>query len=578
MRFAAFVKILGFTAIAAVANAQTLVGSMSGNAAEFFGTSVINVGFQDGDTYSDLLVGVPNSSAGAIRCISGRFLATGAGPSVLWTVQASLLSGSGFGSSLVLAGDLTGNSATDFVVGHPGYRFSPFSGITNGAVHVIDGSTHAIAATIYGFNNTTLGSVVVSVTDQNLDGKIEIATTAPSLNGSASQVHIISGSTFVGTKSIGTAAHSSYNSGGGSDFGDTLASGFDLDGNGKKDLAIGSPRMFGGDGLMHVVSADNLFTTLASYAGTGTERMATSISATHDYSGDGVVDFVVGAPNRKVGLGFEEGRTVVLSGANLRAFTLPYELKVLTNPIGLVQDQHFGACVRASPDVNGDGVGDFFVGAPDLSTTGTVVVFSGATLLKLVTIVGDSQDHLGDSILGALQDVTGDLFPEFVVAGRTSDNPIGNCGVIKLYSLFPTVPATYCTAKTNSLGCVPAISSSGSASATSASPFLITCSNVLNQKTGYLTYAHRPTATGFQGGFLCLTPPIARTPAQSSGGSASGSDCTGTYSLDFNARIQSGVDPSLVVGAEIFTQYRARDPQALNSSSLSNALRFVVNP
>lgn len=578
MRLPTLVPVLVLSTLASAANGQTLISTMNGNGFEQFGTSVIYAGFQDADTYADLLVGAPGSGNGAIRCISGQFLATGAGPSVLWSVSSPTINSAQFGVSIVDAGNLTGDAAADFVVGTPGYRTNPFSGINNGALLLVDGSTHAVAATIYGFSDTALGQVVVSVNDQNGDGKKEIAATAPSLNGGASQVHIFSGSTFVGTKSIGAAAHSSYNSNGASEFGETLASGFDLDGNGKRDLAIGSPRMFGGNGLMIVVSADHQYTTLSSYIGSGAEHMSASISASHDYNGDGVVDFVVGAPLKQAGAGVEVGRAVVLSGANLRAFTLPYELAVLSNVSGVAQGEHFGACVRASPDVNLDGVGDIFVGGPDLGTTGNVVIYSGATLTKLATIVGDSQDHLGDSILGALQDVNGDLFPEFVVGGVTSDNPSGDCGVIELYSLFPNSPATYCTAKTNSHGCLPAISSSGSASATSASPFLITCTNVLNLKVGYLTYAHRPAANPFQGGFLCLTPPISRTPAQNSGGSLGASDCTGNYSFDFNARIQSGIDPSLVVGAEIFTQYRARDPQALNSSSLSNGLRFVVNP
>jgi hypothetical protein len=569
---------LSVAVVASLAHGQTLIGTLSGNAFEHLGTAVISAGNQDADTYVDLLVGAYNSGSAALRCVSGRYLATGAGPSLLWSLSSPTSYPSQFGISIADVGNLTGNSASDFVVGAPSARLNPFNGINNGAVFLVDGSTHAIAATIYGFDNTALGSVVVSVGDQNGDGKAEVAVTAPSLNTSASQVHVISGSSFVGTTSIGTATHWSYSYGGASDFGDTLASGFDLDGDGKRDLAIGSPRMFGGNGHMLVVSAANTFTTLAAYFGSGAEHMGASISASDDYNGDGVVDFVVGAPLKQVGLGFEVGRAVVLSGANLRAFTLPYELAVLTNPVYPVFDQHFGACVRASPDLNRDGVGDFLVGGPVLNSTGTVVVYSGATLTKLASIVGNSQDHLGDSILGVLQDVTGDLFPEFVVAGTNSDNPIGACGVIKLYSLFPTVPFIYCAAKINSLGCLPAVGWSGLPSATSASPFSITCSNVLNQKMGLLVYSHAPDAAPFQGGTLCVKVPLTRTLPQSSGGNASGSDCTGIHSVDFNARIQSGVDPTLAAGSQTFAQFWSRDPASPSLTGLSNALRFVINP
>jgi hypothetical protein len=71
---------------------------------------------------------------------------------------------------------------------------------------------------------------------------------------------------------------------------------------------------------------------------------------------------------------------------------------------------------------------------------------------------------------------------------------------------------------------------------------------------------------------------VRRTGVLASGGSTSGSDCTGTYSFDFNALIQSGFDPSLVAGAEIYAQYWSRDPSSASHTSLSNALRFLINP
>jgi hypothetical protein len=77
---------------------------------------------------------------------------------------------------------------------------------------------------------------------------------------------------------------------------------------------------------------------------------------------------------------------------------------------------------------------------------------------------------------------------------------------------------------------------------------------------------------------LCVKSPIRRTASQNSGGSASGSDCTGAFSFNFNARIQSGVDPTLVVGSEVFCQYWSRDTASPSTTSLSNALRFVIDP
>jgi hypothetical protein len=264
----------------------------------------------------------------------------------------------------------------------------------------------------------------------------------------------------------------------------------------------------------------------------------------------------------------------------------PYELAVLTNPNGLgPSSHHFGAAVCASADLTGDGVGEILVGAPDFGTVfplgpskGTAAVFSGATLTKLTNVTGFNHDRLGDVLLGALQDVDGDAFPEFLVAGSSSDFAGADSGRISLYSLFPNYPLPYCTGKLNSLGCTPAMSSSGVASATSSAAFSLGCANLLNQVSGLFFYSHQPASSAFQGGTLCARMPLRRSPVLASGGSTSGVDCSGALAWSFNAHVQSGADPTLVPGAQVFVQCWSRDPASASTTSLSNALRFLINP
>ncbi len=141
-------------------------------------------------------------------------------------------------------------------------------------------------------------------------------------------------------------------------------------------------------------------------------------------------------------------------------------------------------------------------------------------------------------------------------------------------------PQTYCTPKTNSLGCQPRIDYVGSPSASSNSPFLITAENVLNRKLGLLLYGYGSKFTPYQGSQICVAPPLKRLAMQNSNGSASGSDCSGVFSTDFNARIRSGADPLLVPGATISARWYYRDPQdpAGFSSGLTDALRFAICP
>jgi hypothetical protein len=439
-----------------------------------------------------------------------------------------------------------------------------------------------------GSSSTRFGSSLAALGDQDGDGKVDIATNAPGVtNVTPCFVHVISGSSFGVATTLNSSTHSSINSNGSAHFGTTVASGFDLDHDGLFDLAVGSPDLFA-NGSFTVFRADGSFAVLGSASGqTAGERMGASIDGTRDFNGDGVVDFVAGAPGFADSLGGERGRAVLISGAQLLAATLPLEIFTFNFSGVSGVDHHFGAAVCASADLNGDGIGEILVGAPgylafggggSFTSPGHVSVFSGASGVRIASIYGSSSDHIGDALLGGFLDMNSDGFPEFAAAGSLADTSNTDAGTVKYYSLFPAPPATYCTAKTNSLGCLPSMSWSGTASASSSSPFLVTCSNVINQKSGLLMYSHLPNAASFQGGTLCVKPPLRRTAPLSSGGSASGTDCSGAFSFDMNARIQSGVDPTLVAGSEVFTQYWSRDSASASSTSLSNALRCLINP
>lgn len=135
----------------------------------------------------------------------------------------------------------------------------------------------------------------------------------------------------------------------------------------------------------------------------------------------------------------------------------------------------------------------------------------------------------------------------------------------------------YCTAKVNSLGCTPSIGTSGGASASSASAFDIHCDQVINNKVGILFYGFGQNSIPFQGGLLCVTPPIKRTAVQASGGNPPPNDCSGTFSLDFNALIQGGSDPNLIPGAMPAAQYWYRDPASPSTTGLSDAVEFTIS-
>jgi hypothetical protein len=139
-----------------------------------------------------------------------------------------------------------------------------------------------------------------------------------------------------------------------------------------------------------------------------------------------------------------------------------------------------------------------------------------------------------------------------------------------------TNPNSYCTAKTTSLGCTPAIAGSGYPSATAGSGFVITAAPVPGGNLGIFFYGKTgPAAMPFQGGTFCVQSPVLRTPISSSGGTTG--VCNGAYSIDFNAYVAGGADPALVSGTVVSLQTWFRDPpEPISGTGLSDALLFTL--
>lgn len=133
---------------------------------------------------------------------------------------------------------------------------------------------------------------------------------------------------------------------------------------------------------------------------------------------------------------------------------------------------------------------------------------------------------------------------------------------------------TYCTALVNSGGCAPGITFKNAPSASAGSGFELRVVGLVPNSVGLFFYSKTGSAsTPFAGGFLCVAPPLLRTPGQGFGGSG---PCGGQMVFDFNAYIASGVDPALVADTDVFIQAWARDVAAAATISLSNALHFRI--
>lgn len=144
--------------------------------------------------------------------------------------------------------------------------------------------------------------------------------------------------------------------------------------------------------------------------------------------------------------------------------------------------------------------------------------------------------------------------------------------------VLPPIAENYCTAKVNSQGCTPSMTSSGIASVSSVLPFDVGAVNVINNKNGLLYYGLTPLSAPFQGGIKCVATPSKRTAIQDSMGNVGPDDCSGVYSIDINALIQAGGDPALTVGVTAYSQYWSRDPASSSNTGLTDGLAFTVFP
>ena len=150
--------------------------------------------------------------------------------------------------------------------------------------------------------------------------------------------------------------------------------------------------------------------------------------------------------------------------------------------------------------------------------------------------------------------------------------------------LLAPPPAVYCTAKLTSNGCTPAIGATGSPSASAGSGFLVTGTNFINNKNCILFYGvSGRMADAFQGGTLCVKPPIKRTPSTNTLGNPPPNDCSGAPSLDMNLFASGGLGgtplPALSVsGTVVNCQWWGRDPgfTAPNNTQLSDGLEYII--
>ena len=558
-----------FALLASLAGAQTktaeLVGSQS---MESFGYAVAVLGDVDGDGLPDWAGGAPFHNI--VTTIPGRVYVCKGSTAAPIHVLNGALPGDDFGYALADAGDVDGDGVHDLLVGAPDFpQTSGHDFGTPGYVELFSGASGALLLHVAGDNaNDMFGTSVAGLGDVDGDSIGDFAVGAVGYDGAAASgglVRLISGASGA---TIWSAAEAQAGAG----LGSRLARIGDLDGDGIADLVVGAPNFDGPPvdaGAAFVLSGAS-GAKIRTWLGEGSKtRFGGAVAAVGDLDLDGFEDVAVGAVEAPYGT--SRGKLYVFSGATGA---------LLFDKRGPKDKSYLGFSVAGAGDLDGDGRNDLAVGGVVYSTNGQsydglISVLSGASGNEIGRVLGGSAEYLGWSVAGA-GDVDGDGRLDLLGSGIGGNQ--GQRGFVRVYATdHPMPPSTYCVAKTNSLGCSPSISSSGSPSVSGPDDFTVHVDQAINQKSGLFVWSTTPWSSWFQNGTLCVGPPQKRTVPMTTGGSGGGPDCSGTLSYLFtNAYLQS---QGISAGSMFFVQGWYRDPALpFNSIGLSDALLVVLAP
>jgi FG-GAP repeat len=203
-------------------------------------------------------------------------------------------------------------------------------------------------------------------------------------------------------------------------FGWALSELGDVNGDGVADFISGAPLLRGQRGGAFVYSGATS-KRLFRFLGRPGDQAGWAIADAGDVNGDGVHDVLVGAPGAS-----GPGRASVYSGVNGER---------LLHVAAHAEGDRFGYAVAGVGDLNHDGHDDFMVGAPGDDHAGTdagqVTVFSGSDGHRMLVLRGSSGDHFGVGTDGTA-DMNGDGVGDLVAGAR--DAGPGHRGQVSVFS------------------------------------------------------------------------------------------------------------------------------------------------
>ena len=404
-----------------------------GNGGDHFGISVSTAGDVNGDGHADILIGQVGTSLGRARIYLGS--PTGPETTAVWNVAVSF---AGFGTSVATAGDVNGDGYSDVLVGADLYDNGQSD---EGRALLYLGSASVPKSTPSWTEagdqaDSAFGSSVSTAGDINGDGYTDVIVGAPLYdNGQTDEGRAF---LYLGSASglPSTPAWTAEGDQIGAQFGGSVATAGDVNGDGNSDVIVGAVFYDNGQsdegrGYLYLGSASGLATTAVwTVEGNQTNAyLGWSLAPAGDVNGDGYSDVIIGVPGGG-------GPAHVYLGSATGLATMP-----AWTAASDVANTSFGMRVATAGDVNGDGYSDVIVGAPFSSQN--VELEEGRAYLYLGSAGGlspspawtveSNQDFAlyGNSVATA-GDVNGDGYSD-VLVGAPYEFPVDHAGQAYLY-------------------------------------------------------------------------------------------------------------------------------------------------
>jgi FG-GAP repeat len=488
-------------------NGFRLDGTFYGNS--FYGVTNLSVttgSDLNGDGIADLIVSTPYDFLDSISSLGTYVVFGGTDVGAGGSIDRSTLDGTNgfvingaeqnnfFADSVITDSDLNGDGIADLIISDPSANVN---GISNaGAIYVVFGGTNMGVggsidpSTLDGTNgfvingtnqNDFFGNYVTTGSDINGDGIADLIFGIPNADPNgidfAGSISVVFGGTNVGAG--GSIDPSTLDGSNGfvingtnqnEGLGGSVTTS-DINGDGITDLIIAAPNaspngirfagstyvVFGGTDLGAGGSIDP--STLDGTNGfviNGTnerDNLGSPVKTGSDLNNDGVADLIIGVPNAEVNgipragsISVVFGGTDVGEGGNIDVSSLDGSNGFVIN--GTNREDFFGSSVKFDSDLNGDGIADLIIRAPNADVNGivnagaTYVVFGGANIGAGGSIDASTLDGSNGFVINGVSrsffpktdsDLNGDGIADLIIRDPSADpNGIDFAGSISV--------------------------------------------------------------------------------------------------------------------------------------------------